>query len=66
MSVWKEVQAKVTTLVKLIKCLIPKADFRFVTFLIAVILKKRCKHMSLVQRTTSDLLFDNGTKKQVS
>ena len=62
----KEFQAKVPTLVKLVQCLLPKADFRFMTFLIAIILKKRCKHVSLVQQTISLVLFGNGTKKQVN
>lgn len=53
MSIWEEVQRNVPTLVKLLKCLVPKADFKFVTMLIAMMLKKRCKQMSLVQRIIS-------------
>ena len=64
-SIWKEVQRNVPTLVKLIKCLLPKSDFKFVAMLIARILKKHCKQMSLVQRAISVLLFGNATNKQV-
>ena len=65
-SIWLEFKAHVPTLYKLISGFLPKADDRFISFVIALLLKKRSKHMSLVQRVISTLLYGNSAKKQVS
>ena len=63
--VWSEYQCKVPTLFTFLSGLLPKADKRFIAFIISLLLKKRCKHMSLVQRVISLLLYGNAAKKQV-
>jgi len=65
-SIWLEFQANVPTLYKLLKGFVPKADDRFISFVISLLLKKCCKHMSLVQRVISTLLYGHSAKKQVS
>ena len=62
-SIWLEFKAHVPTLYKLISGFLPKADDRFISFVIAVLLKKRSKHMSLVQRVISTLLYGKETSK---
>ena len=57
---------QVPTIVSFLEKLLPKSDHKFLTYLIIVILKHRCKHMSLFQRVMSVLLYANGTSKQVS
>lgn len=64
-TIWLELEAKVPTLFRLLQAILPKADKKFLSFLISLILKKRCKHMSLVQRVVSVLLYGNAAKKQV-
>ena len=65
-AIWLELSINVPTLVCFFKQLLPKSDKRFISFLICTILKKRCKQMSLIQRTFSILLYSNATNKQVS
>jgi len=65
-SIWLEFQANVPTLYKLLSGFVPKADGRFISFVISLLLKKRCKHMSLVQWVISTLLYGHSAKKQVS
>ena len=65
-EVWLELNKQVPLLVNFFKKLLPKSSFKFVSFLICAILKKRCKHMSLLQRVFSVLLYSNATNKQVS
>ena len=60
--IWEEFQSNIPTLVKFMKCVL---DFKLVTMLIAMILKSRCKHMSLVQQTFSVVLYGNATNKEV-
>ena len=38
----------------------------YIAFVVSVLLKRRCKHMSLVQRVISLVLYGNAAKKQVS
>jgi len=38
----------------LLQKLLPKANVKLLSFFISILLKKRCKHMSLVQRVISD------------
>ena len=64
--VWLELNSKVPTLVNFLKSLLPRSNFEFISFLICAILKKRCTHMSLLQRVFSVLLYSNATNKQVS
>ena len=56
---------RIPTLVLFLKKILPKASEKFVTFIISMILKKRCKEMSLVKKVVSVLLYGNGTSKQV-
>ena len=65
-SIWLEYQAKVPTLLALLTGLLPKAEKKFITFVVSLLLKRRCKHMSLVQRVISLVLYGNAAKKQVS
>jgi len=64
--IWKELVQQVPTLVSFLEKLLPKSEYKFFAYLISVILKHRCKHMSLFQRVMSVLLYANGTSKQVS
>ena len=66
---WQAIQTefayKLPTLLALLKGILPKSDDKFLTFVIAMILKKKCKHMSLVQHVISVLLYGNATSKEV-
>jgi len=64
-EIWNEFQRRVPTLTKLMRRLMPNANVRLLTFLIAMILKRRCKHMSFVQRALSVVLFGSGISKEV-
>ena len=61
----KELLEKVPTLFAFMQMLLPKADNMFISSLICIILKQRCKHMSLFQRVVSVLLYGHGTNQQV-
>ena len=67
---WKaissEFSTRVPTLMFLLKSILPKSDDRFILFAVALILKKRCKHLFLVQKVISILLYGYATNKQVS
>ena len=67
---WQELIAEfkqwVPTLFKLLKKILPKSDEQFLAFFISMLLKKRSKFMSLVQRVVSVMLYGNATHKQVS
>ena len=67
---WKaissEFSTRVPTLMFLLKNILPKSDERFISFLVALVLKKRCKHLSLVQRVISIFLYGYAANKQVS
>ena len=65
-SIWLEYQAKVPTLLALLTGLLPKAEKSFIAFVVSLLLKRRYKHMSLVQRVISLVLYGNAAKKQVS
>lgn len=64
-KIWTELDKNVPILLKLIQRLLPKSEKKFISYLICSILKKRCMHMSLVQRAFSFLLYANGTNKEV-
>ena len=64
--IWHELYENVPTLIKLFQSLFPKAGKKFICFLTAMILKKSCMQMSLVQRVISFLLYANGTNREVS
>ena len=64
-SILSEFTNKLPTLLALLKGILPKSDDKFLAFVIAMILKKRCKHMSLVQRVISVFLYGNATSKEV-
>ena len=57
-----ELQAAVPTLFKLLSGFLPKADQRFLALVIYMLLKKRCKFMSLVQTVMSTLLYGQSAK----
>ena len=63
-TIWLEFEAKLPMLFRFFEKLLPKAE-KFLAFVISLLLKKRCKHMSLVQRAVSVLLYGNAAKKQV-
>ena len=60
-----ELQTAVPTLFKLLSKFLLKADKRFHALIICMLLKKRCKFMSLVQTVMSTLLYGQSAKKQV-
>ena len=64
-AILSEFSLKLPTLLLLLKKILPKSDDKFLSFVISLIMKKRCKHMSLLQRVLSILLYGNGTSKQV-
>ena len=64
-AIWNEFSLKLPTLVLFLQKLLPKSDNKFLSFLICVIIKHRCKHMSLFQRVISVLMYAHGTSKQV-
>ena len=65
-QLWGEFMHQTPSIVLFFEKLLPKSDRKFLAFLISVILKCRCKHMSLFQRVMSVLLYANGTSKQVN
>jgi len=65
-AIWKEFTQKLPTLVSFIRKLLPKSDNKCLSCFICILLKHRCKHMSLFQRVISVLLYANGTSKQVN
>ena len=64
-SIWLEYEAKILNLFGLLSGLLPKAEKRFIAFVVSLLLKRHCKHMSLVQRVISLVLYGNAAKKQV-
>ena len=64
-AIWNEFTQKLPTLVLFLQKLLPKSDNRYLSFLICVMIKHRCKHMSLFQRVISVLMYAYGTSKQV-
>ena len=64
-SILFEFTIKLPTLLRLLKGILLKSDDKFIVFIIAMMLKKKCKHMSLVQRVISVLLYGNATSKEV-
>lgn len=64
-AIWQEMQTKFPILFSFLQRILPKADKKFVAFLIAMILKKHCKHLSFVQRIVSVMFYGNGCHKQV-
>jgi len=64
-ALFEEFKKIMPTLTSLLQKLVPKASMKLLVFIAAVLLKKRCKHMSLVQRVFSMMLYGNATKKEV-
>ena len=64
-SVWAEFQHNVPTLIRLLQSLMPRGDRKLISFLASMIVKRHCKHMCLVQRVISVLLYGNATHKEV-
>ena len=62
---WDEFQTKVPWLVKFLKTILPGVDKIFVSFVICLLLKKKCQKMSLMQRMMSVVLYGNSASKQV-
>lgn len=65
-SLWNEFQVKVPWLVKFLKSILPCADKIFISFVICLLLKKRCQKMSFMQRMISVVLYGNSASKQVN
>ena len=66
-SLLVEFEQKVPTLILMLWYFLPKADGKLLSFIVAIILKRRCKHMymSLVHRVISVVLYGNATQKEV-
>lgn len=64
-ELWLELVLKVPCLVRFLQAILPGADKIFITFVVCMLLKKRCKHMSPMQRMMSVLLYGHAAKKQV-
>ena len=64
-ELWLELTTKIPSLVKFLKAILPSADKIFIAFVVCMLIKKRCKHMSLMQRIMSVLLYGHAAKKQV-
>lgn len=64
-TIWLELKQQVPTLVSMVQRLLPKAENSFLSFVMCIILKKRCRNMCLLQRTISILLYANASNKQV-
>ena len=64
-EIWAEFVEQVPLLLSFLQSILPNADKVFITFVVCMLLKKRCKHMSLMQRLVSVLLYGNATNKQV-
>lgn len=63
--IWQEFNNKVPTLVGLLQKLLPRSSNLSLSCIICLMLKQRCKHMSLLQRVVSVLLYGHGTSQQV-
>ena len=50
---------------KLVMPTLTSLRIKLFPFIVSVMLKKRCKDMSLVQRVFSMLLYNNATQKEV-
>ena len=64
-ALWQEMQIKLPILVSFLQQVMPKADKKFLVFLVAMMLKRHSKHLSLVQRIVSVMFYGNGSHKQV-
>lgn len=64
-ELWLEFNAKAPRLVRFLQSILPRAGKIFIAFVVCMLLKKRCKHMSLMQRMMSVLLYGNAANKQV-
>ena len=68
--IWLELKRHAPTLLSIISVLLPSSEVEkhkpVVCFIAAMVLKHRYKHLSLVQRAVSILLYGNGTSKQVN
>ena len=64
-ELYLELVTKVPMLVKFLQAILPGADKIFVAFIVCMLLKRRCKHMSLMQRMMSVLLYGHAANKQV-
>jgi len=64
-ELWAEFSKQVPLLLSFLQSILPKADKIFITFVVCMLLKKRSKHMSLMQRLVSVLLYGNAANKQV-
>ena len=62
-SLWPEFQKNLPILSSFLKIL-PKATNKFLCFIISLILKNHCRHLSLVQKAVSVMLYGNGYHKQ--
>lgn len=64
-TLWLEFQQKVPLLLKFLQLILPKGDKMFLSFVISLLLKKRCIHMSLMQRLVSVILYGSAARKQM-
>ena len=64
-SIWLEIQEKLPVPLSFLQQVLPKAEARFMCFLVCMMLKNHCKHLSLVQRAVAILFYGNERHKQV-
>jgi len=64
-ALWEEFTLSVPTLVKFLQKLFPQSSIMLLSCVICQMLKERCKHISLLQRFISALLYGHGTSQKV-
>jgi len=64
-TIYLEFEAKIPTLVALVKLILPHISKNLLCFVIGVIIKSQSPHMALVQMAVSVMLYANGANKQV-
>ena len=63
-SLWSEFQRNFPNLLSFWQIILPKGTKKFLCFIISLILKNHCRHLSLVQKAVSVMLYGNGCHKQ--
>jgi len=64
-SLWLEFVSRMPWLTRFLKQILPQGSKILITFIVCMLLKKNCKHMSLMQRLISVLFYENAASKRV-
>ena len=64
-SLWLEFVSRMPWLTRFLKQILPQGSKILITFIVCMLLKKNCKHMSLMQRLISVLFYGNAAGKRV-